>query len=179
MIKLHFADHAPPHFPASYGECEASTPFGMSLSTAQNRGIFDLTQANALRAPAHFRLDLRVGLTFTVKGGTLIVYGGAQNLTNRQNWAENYRDRRPNTVATRHQLGLFPIFGIDWRFRAARYAPATPRLQRWGGHWRRRPLVLPRPELQPTGAEARRREAQGTTQPIRDHATVCPRVRAD
>jgi len=92
------------------------TPYDSALSTAQNRGIDDLTQVNAQRAPAYFRWDVRVDRAFTVRGQALIVFAGAQNLTNRRNWAGYQWDRRTNEVHFNSQLGLFPVFGLDWRF---------------------------------------------------------------
>ncbi|MGE5358558.1 MAG: TonB-dependent receptor [Bacteroidales bacterium] len=92
------------------------TPFDLAASTSQNRGIYDLSLVNASRAPAYFRWDVRVDRTFTVRGQPLVIYGGAQNLTNRRNWAGYSWDRRANSVRFDDQLGLFPIFGLDWRF---------------------------------------------------------------
>ncbi|MBY0507529.1 MAG: TonB-dependent receptor [Bryobacteraceae bacterium] len=92
------------------------TPFNEPLSRSQNRGIFDLTRVNALRAPDYFRLDLRVDKTFTVRGKPLLVFFGAQNATNRRNIAQVDWDRRANATRLNRQLGLFPNIGLDWRF---------------------------------------------------------------
>jgi hypothetical protein len=100
----------------SYLSGRPYTPFDMAESTAQRRGIYDLTMVNALRAPAYFRWDIRVERAFTIGTQQIIVFGGAQNLTNRRNWAAYTWDRRANTVRFDSQLGVFPVFGLDWRF---------------------------------------------------------------
>ncbi len=92
------------------------TPFNEVLSRSQNRGIFDLAQVNALRAPDYLRLDLRVDRTFTVRGKPLLIFFGAQNVTNRRNIAQVDWDRQANATRLNRQLGLFPTIGLDWKF---------------------------------------------------------------
>jgi hypothetical protein len=82
------------------------TPYDETLSTEQYRGVFDLTQVNALRLSDYFRLDIRVDRTFTVGGQPVTVFAGAQNVTN----------RRTAAVIEQEQQGIFPIIGVDWRF---------------------------------------------------------------
>lgn len=100
----------------SYLSGRPYTPFDMAASAAQDRGIYDLTQVNGLRAPAYFRCDVRVDHTLTVRGQAVVVFAGAQNVTNRRNWSNYSWDRRANGLRTGSQLGLFPILGLDWRF---------------------------------------------------------------
>jgi hypothetical protein len=100
----------------SYLSGRPFTPFDMAAWVAQDRGIYDLTQVNALHAPAYFRWDVRVDGTFTVHGQAVIVFAGAQNVTNRRNWSGYWWDRRANGVRFDPQLGLFPVLGLDWRF---------------------------------------------------------------
>ncbi len=92
------------------------TPFDVALSESQRRGIYDLTQVNAARAPAYFRLDLRVDRTFTVRGEPLVVFAGVQNATNRRNFAQYTWNRRSNAPYYTEQLGVFPLVGLQWRF---------------------------------------------------------------
>jgi len=92
------------------------TPFDERLSTAQRRGVFDLTRVNGLRAPDYLRLDLRVDRTFTVRGKPLLLFFGAQNVTNRRNIAQASWDRQQGTVRFNRQLGFFPLIGLDWKF---------------------------------------------------------------
>jgi hypothetical protein len=92
------------------------TPFNEPLSQSQNRGIFDLTRVNDLRAPDYLRLDLRIDKTLTVRGKPLLLFFGAQNATNRRNIAQVDWDRKANATRLNRQLGLFPTIGLDWRW---------------------------------------------------------------
>ena len=101
----------------SYLSGRPYTPFDPVLSTRQSRGIYDLSQVNALRTPAYFRLDVRAERTFTLRGQPLKVYVGAQNALNRRNIAGYSWSRRENRVLVNEQLRLFPILGFDWILR--------------------------------------------------------------
>ena len=92
------------------------TPYDQALSTAQRRGVYDLTRVNAERAPDYGRIDVRVDRTFTVGGQPLNVFAGVQNVTNRRNFAGYSWNRRTNTQQFGEQQGIFPILGFDWRF---------------------------------------------------------------
>lgn len=92
------------------------TPFDEAVSTAQRRGVFDLNRVNAQRLPDYVRLDLRVDRTFSVRDKPLLVFAGVQNAFNRTNVAGYTWNRGLNRPETNEQLGIFPIFGIDWRF---------------------------------------------------------------
>jgi hypothetical protein len=92
------------------------TPFDVAESTRQRRPIFDLNQVNAERLPDYFRLDVRLDRTLTVWGKPLLLFFGAQNVTNRRNVAGFSWNRRFNNQITNEQLGIFPNVGMDWRF---------------------------------------------------------------
>lgn len=92
------------------------TPYDQAVSTAQRRGVFDLTRVNAERAPDYARVDLRLDRTFTVGGQPLNVFLGVQNVTNRKNFASYSWNRRTNDQQFGEQRGIFPILGFDWRF---------------------------------------------------------------
>ncbi len=92
------------------------TPFAVDVSTAQRRGVYDLSQVNALRGPAYIRWDVRVDRTLTLAGRPFTLFGGVQNLTNRRNVAGLIWNRRTNAAEVREQQGLFPILGFEWRF---------------------------------------------------------------
>jgi len=92
------------------------TPYDEALSTAQRRGVYDLTRVNAGRAPDYGRVDFRVDRTFTVGGQPLNLFVGVQNVTNRRNFASYNWNRRTNTQQFGEQQGIFPILGLDWRF---------------------------------------------------------------
>jgi hypothetical protein len=86
------------------------------LSRQQGRGVFDLSQVNAVRFPSYVRLDMRADRTFTVRGKPLLLFVGAQNVINRKNIAGYMWNRRTNQVQVNTQLGIFPTVGLDWRF---------------------------------------------------------------
>ena len=92
------------------------TPYDDALSTAQRRGVYDLTRVNAERAPDYARVDLRVDRTFTLGGQPLNLFVGVQNVTGRRNFASYNWNRRTNSQQFGEQQGLFPILGFDWRF---------------------------------------------------------------
>ena len=92
------------------------TPFGTVVSTAQRRAVYDLSQVNGVRAPLYFRADLRIDRTFTVAGTPLLVFAGAQNITNRKNFSQQVWNRATNALDTNDQLGVFPLVGVEWRF---------------------------------------------------------------
>ena len=92
------------------------TPYGQAVSTAQRRGVYDLTRVNAERAPDYSRIDIRVDRTFRVGGQPLNVFAGVQNVTNRRNFASYSWNRRTNSQQFGEQQGIFPILGFDWRF---------------------------------------------------------------
>jgi hypothetical protein len=92
------------------------TPIDTALSTAGRRAIYQLDRVNALRAPAYFRVDLRIDRRWTVNGLPVSLFAGMQNLTNRKNVSGYGWDRRGASVRTLEQLGLFPIAGLDWQF---------------------------------------------------------------
>ncbi len=92
------------------------TPFDEALSAAQRRGIYDISLVNGRRAPDYARLDLRVERRFLVGGQPLVIFGGIQNVTGRENVAQYTWNRRRNEISTQTQIGIFPILGLDWRF---------------------------------------------------------------
>ena len=92
------------------------TPFDLELSSGQRRGIFDLSRVNGDRAPAYFRVDLRMDRTFYVKDKPLIIFLGVQNATGRENFGGVSWDRRGNVPRFEEALGVFPLIGMDWRF---------------------------------------------------------------
>lgn len=92
------------------------TPYDQAVSTAQRRGVYDLTRVNAERAPDYGRVDLRLDRTFTVGGQPLNIFLGVQNVTNRKNFASYSWNRRTNAQQFGEQQGIFPILGFDWRF---------------------------------------------------------------
>jgi hypothetical protein len=100
----------------SYLSGRPYTPFDEALSSAQRRGIFDLSRVNAVRADDYLRLDVRAERRLTVNGQPVTFFFGVQNLTNRKNFASIGWNRRTNAPEVNDQQGLFPILGLDWAF---------------------------------------------------------------
>ena len=92
------------------------TPIDSVLSAQQRRAVYDLARVNASRAPDYFRLDLRIDRTFRVGNRVATIFAGAQNVTNRRNFAGYSWDRRNNLLKRLDQLGTFPIVGLEWPF---------------------------------------------------------------
>jgi hypothetical protein len=92
------------------------TPFDVDESTHQRRGIYDLSQVNAVRAPAYFRLDARIDRNATIAGKSVILFFGVQNVTGRRNVSGYTWNRRSNAADANKQLGVFPLVGLEWRF---------------------------------------------------------------
>ena len=92
------------------------TPYDQAVSTAQRRGVYDLTRVNAERAPDYARVDVRVDRTFSMGGQPINLFVGVQNVTNRRNFASYSWNRRTNAQQFGEQQGIFPIVGLDWRF---------------------------------------------------------------
>jgi outer membrane receptor protein involved in Fe transport len=101
---------------AAYLTGRPYTPFNAAESTRQRRPIFDLNRVNAERLPDYFRLDVRVDRNLKVWGKPLLLFFGAQNITNRRNVAGFGWNRRTNNQLLNEQLGIFPNIGLDWRF---------------------------------------------------------------
>ena len=92
------------------------TPYDEAVSRVQRRGVYDLSQVNAVRADDYVRLDLRVDRTFAGPGEALVVFAGVQNVTNRRNFGGANWNRRLNAVEFEEQQGVFPILGLEWKF---------------------------------------------------------------
>jgi hypothetical protein len=92
------------------------TPLDSAVSAQQRRAVYDLSRVNAERAPDYLRLDVRVDRTIRVGDRVATIFAGAQNVTNRRNFAGYTWDRRNNRPKSLDQLGAFPIVGLEWPF---------------------------------------------------------------
>jgi hypothetical protein len=104
------------------------TPYDLADSGAQNRGIYDLTQINALRGPIYNRLDAELERSFEFKGGTFNIHAGAENTLNRGNllgyvWLDNCRqgwlwcsNSSGEPILKVDQMGRYPVFSIRYEF---------------------------------------------------------------
>jgi TonB-dependent Receptor Plug Domain len=117
----------------TYASGRPHTPYNITLSEQQSRGIYDLTQINALRGPAYNRLDIDMNRNFLVFRGFLNVHAGVENVLNRQNflgyaWESNCGSNVgtycglnvnvspgiPETKVT--QMPIFPSAGVRYSF---------------------------------------------------------------
>ncbi len=90
------------------------TPFLMKASVAQNRPIYDLTNVNGRRSPFYSRLDGQISKEVRVGRQRLELYGGVDNILNRQNflsYAWMPLAHTANPVGTLWQIPIFPNFG--------------------------------------------------------------------
>jgi hypothetical protein len=92
------------------------TPYDEAASSAQRRGIYDQGRVNALRAADYLRIDARLDYILITGANPLVVFGGVQNLLNRQNFSDYRWDRVGNRVDIVEQQGAFPLIGMEWRF---------------------------------------------------------------
>ena len=70
----------------SYATGRPFTPFNIALSEQQERGIYDLSQINALRGSAYNRLDADMNRDFRILNGVLNIHGGVENAMDRRNF---------------------------------------------------------------------------------------------
>jgi hypothetical protein len=102
------------------------TPFNISASKQQNRGIYDLTQINALRGPLYNRFDFQFSRDFHLRRKQINVQAGLENALNRENflgyaWMDEcsamiscVAKNTPYTEVT--QMPLFPSFSAKYVF---------------------------------------------------------------
>jgi hypothetical protein len=94
------------------------TPDNLPLSYAQNRDVYDLTQLNALRAPAYSRLDFRLEQSRTMRHGVMTWHVGLENALGTNNfyayaWQPHWYSEG---VAEQDQMPRFPDGGVKMTF---------------------------------------------------------------
>ena len=103
------------------------TPFDVTDSQAQSRGIYDLARINALRGPLYNRLDLELERRFRVPKGVFDVHAGAENVLNRGNlmgyvWLNDCKvswgcgNSGGLPIAKADQMGRYPVFSLRYDF---------------------------------------------------------------
>jgi hypothetical protein len=70
----------------TYATGRPYTPFDVTFSEQQSRGIYDLTRVNGLRGPAYNRVDADVNRDFHMGKGVLNLHGGVENALDRSNF---------------------------------------------------------------------------------------------
>jgi hypothetical protein len=112
----------------SYTTGRPYTPYDVPLSVAQDRGIYDLNQVNALRGPAYNRVDIAFDRDFRIRRSELNLYGGLQNILDRKNflgyiWLDPC-NQMPACMASMdgvpmlrvNQMPAFPVASARWQF---------------------------------------------------------------
>jgi hypothetical protein len=94
------------------------TPDNLPLSYAQNRDVYNLTQLNALRAPAYSRVDFRFEQTRTMRVGVMTWHVGLENALGTKNfyayaWQPHWY---AEGVAEQDQMPRFPDGGVKLVF---------------------------------------------------------------
>jgi hypothetical protein len=121
---------APHHYETTfryeYSSGRPYTPFLMAPSLQQDRGIYDVSAINSLRAPVYSRLDLQLTKDFQLNHRDFIVYAGVENALDRKNFlgylwqprcANKTRCTEQHGVAEEaYQIRRFPNFGIRYLF---------------------------------------------------------------
>ena len=92
------------------------TPFAEAASVQQNRGIFDVSRVNGVRADDYARLDFRIDRRFVFKRGTLSAFAGLQNAFGRRNFLDNEWDSYLNQPHEVTQFPRFPLGGFNFNF---------------------------------------------------------------
>jgi hypothetical protein len=94
------------------------TPDDLALSDAQERDVYDLSQINAVRAPAYKRLDLRFEHSRPVSRGVMTWHVGLENALGTSNFYSNqWRPRAGDLgVLTQDQMPRFPDGGVKYSY---------------------------------------------------------------
>jgi TonB-dependent Receptor Plug Domain len=94
------------------------TPDNIALSDAQERDVYDLTEVNAVRAPAYSRLDFRLEHSREISRGTLTWHVGLENALGASNFYSNeWRPRAGDLgVLPQDQMPRFPDGGIQYSY---------------------------------------------------------------
>jgi hypothetical protein len=109
----------------TYASGRPFTPFIVTFSEQQDRGVYDLTKINALRGPAYNRLDIDMSHSFRLHNKLLNLYGGLENTLNRENFlGYAWLNRLEATCGSRtslrekklNQMPIFPSFGLHYTF---------------------------------------------------------------
>ena len=103
------------------------TPFDIADSTTQSRGIYDLTQINALRGPLYNRLDVELERRFRTAKGAFELHAGTENILNRGNfmgylWLDDFQpicdcgNSAGQPISKVDQMGRYPVFSLRYEF---------------------------------------------------------------
>jgi len=103
------------------------TPFDITDSLAQSRGIYDLSRVNTMRGPIYNRLDAELERRFRVPRGVFDLHAGAENILNRGNllgyvWLNDCYasggclNSSGLPITKVDQMGRYPVFSLRYEF---------------------------------------------------------------
>jgi hypothetical protein len=102
------------------------TPFNLAASEQQDRGIYDLTQINALRGPVYNRMDFQFSRNFHLRKNQFFLQAGLENAFDRHNflgyaWMDHCSTsascvKRFGPYVEVTQMPLFPSFSAKYVF---------------------------------------------------------------
>jgi hypothetical protein len=106
------------------------TPFDIANSTAQSRGIYDLSRVNAERGPVYSRLDVELERQFHTSKGNFELHAGMENVLDRGNllgyvWRDNcVKGELPcssesssgEPIGKIGEMGRYPVFSLRYMF---------------------------------------------------------------
>jgi hypothetical protein len=93
-----------------------TTPIDVEQSQQLGYTVYIDKEAFSLQNPAYMRADVRISMKWNKKHLTSTLSLDIQNLTNRQNIAEDYYDATKNKVVTGYQTGIIPVLNYIVEF---------------------------------------------------------------
>ena len=93
-----------------------TTPIDLEKSRQQGRPVVDANEAFSLKSPVYFRADLRLSLTWNRPFRTSSLSLDLQNLSNRNNFHNQYIDPFRGSVSNTYLTGLIPVLNYKLEF---------------------------------------------------------------
>jgi len=92
------------------------TPFDIALSEQYNKGIIDMSKANAVRLPSYHSLNIRADKRFYFEKTNLVVFLSIWNVYNHENVSGYSWNEVNNKLAKEVGWNTIPVFGIEYEF---------------------------------------------------------------
>ncbi|MCB0262551.1 MAG: TonB-dependent receptor [Calditrichaeota bacterium] len=92
------------------------TPFDLTTSRAQRRGVLDANRINTAQYPDYHSLNVRFDRRFLLQHTNIIFYLSVWNAYNRKNVAQYFWNATENAPDAISQWTLLPIFGLEVEF---------------------------------------------------------------
>jgi hypothetical protein len=92
------------------------TPFDITASKINNRGIWDVENINSKRLPDYHSLNIRIDKRFYFRGSNLVLYLSIWNAYARENIAAYTWNEIKNEPGTDEQWSTLPVIGFEFEF---------------------------------------------------------------